>query len=250
MKKQISNLIILCFALPIFAQTPFQKSLSTYLDTAMIRSAPDGQSAYIVGMNRANGNIRIYIMRLDGGGNLLWQRELNAGVGSGLEAKSIETVRDGALLLISDNPNTTRANGFLMKFNKDGTFAWSRQLGEKNFTRVLEIKKDGAENIWLSGEHLPRVQTDSAYSFLIQLNSAGSVLYTRKNLHHYFANNPDEVYRVTDLIWNPHVSSLFMVEDFEVPYSYSYIISPNRGRYAMGNINTNRAQDKAKKHVF
>lgn len=239
MKKLHLCLILLCFVLPLRAQTPFQKSLPAYLDTAMIRAAPDGQSVYVVGMNKANGSTRISIMRMSGNGQMLWQRDYFAG-GNSLSAKSIETVRDGLLVLVADNPNAAQANGFLMKLNTDGRFVWSRQLGEKNITRVSEIQKDDAENIWLCGERLRHVPTDSAYSFLMQLDRNGSVLYGRKNMHHYFPNNLDEVYNVTDLIWNPHISALFMVEDFEVPYSYSAISQPNRGRYALGSCNSNR----------
>jgi gliding motility-associated-like protein len=242
MKKHlILHLILCCTAFCLYAQTPFQKSLPVYLDSALIRSAPDGQSVYVVGMTKANSTTRLAIMQLSSSGNLLWQREY---IGNGTTIiKSIETVSNGVLVLIGDNPDATHANGFLMKFKTDGAIAWSRQLGIKNFTNVLEIKKDGSDNIWLSGEHLPTTQTDSVYSFLIQFNSTGSMLYNRKNMHHYFSNNPNEVYKVTDLIWNPNISALLMVEDFEAPYAYSYISGPSRGRYGIGSYSNGQSAE-------
>jgi gliding motility-associated-like protein len=236
MKKNLCLFLILFGGiLPVCAQTPFQKNLPNYLDSAMIRSAPDGQSVYVV---RAGKATTIYLMRLDGRGNLLWQRAYSRSDRT-IEAKSMETVSDGVLLLVSDNIGT-RSNGTLMKLNTDGNLAWSYQVGATDRTRVGEIKKDGAENIWLSAEHVPPASTDSTYSYLIQLDRTGSVLFGRKNLHHYFASNPDEIYNVTNLLWNPLISSMVMIEDFGVPYNYSHIISPNRGRFAFGLCSSNR----------
>jgi gliding motility-associated-like protein len=235
MKKQIFNLIFLCFALPMSAQTPFQKSLSVYLDTTLIRASPDGQSVYVVGTTKANGTLTLSIFRLNNVGTTLWHRQY-FGNAVGLVAKSIETVRDGLLVLLSDNPTDSRGDCYLMKLNTDGSLAWSRQMGQKNLTRGVEIKKDAADNFWLSGEHISLVSTDSAYSFLAQFDANGTLLYSRKNVNHYFFTSGEEVYRVTDLVWNPKLSRFFMVEDFDVPYAASAISGPSRGRYNLGSF--------------
>jgi gliding motility-associated-like protein len=240
-KNLIAQLIFTCLCLSLHAQTPFQKSLPVYLDTALIRSAPDGQSVYVVGSSKSNANRLTYVIRLDNSGNLLWQREYFGN--STTLVKSIETVQDGVLVLIGDKPNESRANGFLMKFKPDGTLAWSRQVGAKNLTNVIEIKKDGAENIWLSAERLSAFPTDSAYSFLAQFNGDGRMLSSRKNASHFFFTAQDEVYKTTDLIWNPLTSALMMVEDFEAPYAVSYISGPNRGRYGLRNDVNGASQD-------
>jgi gliding motility-associated-like protein len=240
-KPLILQLILICLCSPLFAQTPFQKSLPVYLDTALIRSSPDGQSVYVVGSSKSNANRLTYVMRLDNGGNLLWQREYSGSATT--SAKSIETVQDGLLVLMGDKPNDTRANGFLMKFKPDGTVAWSRQVGAKNLTNVLEIKKDGAENIWLCAEHLKAFATDSVYSFLAQFDGDGRMLSNRKNVSRFLFTVQDEVYRATDLVWNPRTSALIMVQDFEAPYAVSYISGPNRGRYTLRNEINGRSED-------
>jgi gliding motility-associated-like protein len=217
------------------AQTSFQKSLSVDLDTTLIRSAPDGQSVYLAGTAKANSNTRMVILRLDNSGNVLWQREYFDNA-VGLAVKSIETVRDGLLLLLSVDVSNIQNNCYLIKIKTDGSFAWRRQLGEKNQTKGLEIKKDGAENFWVSGEHIARVGNDSSYSFLAQFDASGALLYRRQNKNHYFSSVGDEVYRATDLVWNPFLSRFFMVQDFETPYSISFITGPNRGRYTLGSF--------------
>jgi gliding motility-associated-like protein len=226
-KKRLIALFFLLTSCTLQAQTPFQKSLPENMDTAFIRSAPDGQSVYVVG----NKGSRVYIIRLNSSGNMLWQREYSGGGSTAV--KSLETVSDGVYVLLGANPSPKVANGYLMKLKTDGTVAWSRQIGEKNLTNVIEIKKDGADNIWLTAEHLSRTPTDSAYSFLSQFNNNGAIIYNRKNVYHFFFNIEDEVCKVTDLIWNPDFSSMIMVEDFEAPYAVSHISGPNRGRHTL-----------------
>jgi hypothetical protein len=241
--KKLLHCLIFCCAIPLFAQSSFQKSLPINMDSTMIRSAPDGQSVYVAGITKQNSFNRIYILRLDGQGNILWQQTLSNN--NTVELKGIVASSDGVVVLISDNQNALKANGFLMKMNTSGTLVWSKRIDTKDRTQVFDIEQDGAENIWLSGLHLPPANNpDSAFYFLMQFKPNGSVAFVRKNTHHYFINTLEEVYKVINLAWHPANSTLSMIEDFSVPYNQSGIIAFNRKQASIGYCDADKVSSE------
>jgi gliding motility-associated-like protein len=243
MKKRLT-ILLFCLTTPLLAQTSFQKSLSVYMDSTLIRSAPDGQSVYIGGITKRNSITNIYITRLDGQGMVLWQQVFTTN-GYTFDIKSIVATSDGVVALISEKPNNQQANGFLMKLNTLGNIVWSQRIDAKDRTQVFEIERDDAENIWLSGLHLPPPNnSDSAYYFLMQFRPDGTVPFVRKNVHHYFINTPEDVYKVTHLAWHSASATMSMIEDFDTPYNSSGIIAFNRQQFGIGFCDANRVSSE------
>jgi gliding motility-associated-like protein len=217
------------------AQSTFQKSLPAHLVAPLVRSTPDGQDVYVAGAEKANGQVRLHVFKIDASGALLWHRRHVSNLLS-LDIRSIAALSDGVVVGLSDDRNDTRADCFLFKLDNGGNLAWSRRIGAANRTQLIEIEKDGLEDIWLSGLQMPASFTDSAFYYLMKIDPAdGHIKAAKQCRHSYFQEDTgDEYFSATHLTWSRAANTFVMVEDFDVPYATSAIIEPSRRSYSLG----------------
>ena len=231
-----SILWMVLFLLPIavsFAQGSFQKSLDAFLESPVIRVAPDGNSCYVANLSKQSGTKKIHVYNIDDQGNVLWHQE-HLSMLPNLELLSMEALSDGVLLLLSAYVSEKQSNGYLVKLDLNGTVVWGRETGLKNLTRLFDFQVDNEDAIWLSGLHLPANATDTAYYFLSKTDKNGIPVQSAKNAFRYFPNLGFETCKYTDLTWNHSNNTLVYIEDFDCPYAGSYIIAFSRARFALG----------------
>ncbi|HOY04516.1 MAG TPA: gliding motility-associated C-terminal domain-containing protein [Saprospiraceae bacterium] len=232
MKKLFLLSLFFLPAAVVFSQATFQKKLDIFLESPMLRVTPGGDGFYLADVFILNGVNRIYVLKLDAQGNVLWRLE-QFNIHPDLKLIQMEAVTDG-LVLLFNTVTPTESNADLLKVDTDGTLAWSRRYGAENFTQLFDIETDPNGNLWLSGLHLATAMSDSSYHFLTKAGSDGLPLASKQNYFHYFPNIGYEACRYTDLNWDNVNQRLVYVEDFGVPFNKSYISSPNRGRSCFG----------------
>lgn len=229
----LSAVFISACLLPCFSQTSFQKSLEVPLKTPQLRVVADGSACYVADAFTTNSLNNLHVYKLDGQGNLIWHFQ-QTGADLNLRLQTLQTVSDGVVLLLNSWYNQQQSNSYLVKFNTDGSLAWSYRAGTENFTQLFDIQEDNQGNLWTSGLHLKTGASDSSYHFLSKLDSEGLPLASKQSYFRYFPNTGYEACRFTDLTWNRANNTLLFVEDFGNPYSQSAISSPNRNRSSLG----------------
>jgi gliding motility-associated-like protein len=226
------------------AQATFQKSLPAFLVAPIVRSAPNGQDVYVAGVEKSNGQVRLHVLKIDASGTLIWHRRHISSQLS-LDIRSIAALSDGVVVGLSDDRSDTRADCFLFKLDNGGGIAWSRQIGAPNRTQLIEIEKDGLEDIWLSGLQMPASLTDSAFYYLMKIDPAdGHIKAAKQCRHKYFSHSNDEYFRATNLAWSDAANAFTMIHDFEGPYAESAIVSSVRSRYSLGYVTPQLVTDE------
>jgi hypothetical protein len=105
-----------------------------------------------------------WVLRIDGDGNLLWNKTYPAGVGS--EFRYIINLQDGFLLVGNMFPSGSNINGYVVKIDGQGNMQWNITLGEKKINRLFGASQavdgfvlagltqssdnDGNEDAWLT----------------------------------------------------------------------------------------------------
>ena len=116
-----------------------------------------------------NGYREIYVMKLDGNGNLIWVKQFGGTNTFGLYSASISVDGQGNVLttgFFSGNPDFDPGPGvaflnstnpsvqsmFVSKLNASGNFVWVKQVGESNGNCWgFSITNDAAGNVFVTG---------------------------------------------------------------------------------------------------
>jgi gliding motility-associated-like protein len=240
----ICILILILTNRSLLAQSTFQKNIPVFIEKPLVRSAPDGQSVYVAGRRRANGQVKIHILRLSGNGTLLWYRTYETN-DENFELNAIVPLSDGLAVTMSKSNLSVEIDAFVSKFkDSDGSKMWSKQIGDKSYTKLFDMEKDDEDNLWLSGMHLKKAPSDSTYYFYMKMKSDGAVLGNKQNLFRYFSNpSPYEGCKYESLTWNKSAKTMIMVENFEVPGAQSGI-ALTRGNASLGFCDKNFNYDE------
>jgi len=237
--KAVLTLGFLCTLFNLsLAQTSFQKKLDAFMHSPLIRVTPGGDYVYIADVFTVNSVNRIHIYQLDGLGNIQWHL-MQISSDLNLKLVALSAVEDGVVVLLNAYYNAEQSNAYLLKVNLGGSVIWSRRIGDTNHTQLFDIQEDNENNLWLSGLHTATAATDSSYYFLMKMDDNGVPVGSKQNYFRYFSHSGYEKCKYTDLSWNNNSNLLVYVQDFETPYSVSYISQPNRGRLTLGYCDPN-----------
>lgn len=108
----------------------------------------------------------IYIQKLDSDGNFVWAKRMGGSGGSGGACIRLDTIGNiytaGSFNngLVDFDPGTSAANlvtngyksdAFVHKLNADGSFAWAKRMGGKEYDFAESIAVDPAGNVFVTG---------------------------------------------------------------------------------------------------
>lgn len=147
----------------------------------------------------ATGVDDIYLLKLTNAGNFIWSRKIG-GI-SNEYALSMAIDLNGSAILGGHFANTTTFNSFpnvaftsaglddafVVKFNSDGSHAWTRTIGSTGFDRTQAVATDAQGNVYATGffQGTVDLNTDAGVEnftanqedcFVIKLSSSGAFI--------------------------------------------------------------------------
>jgi hypothetical protein len=134
------------------ALVKFDKAAGAYLAHALwgstffsdgLGSTSDGTYIYVTGLNIANANGQIFLLKYDKDLDLLWAQEW--GGPKGESARVVEAAADGSVL-VAGSTESYGAGGsdvVMLKFAPDGTLTWSQTWGGPGRDTVQGLALDG-----------------------------------------------------------------------------------------------------------
>lgn len=92
------------------------------------------------------GNHTGFALKIDEGGNLLWQRDLVWATGRASSALAAEQLANGDLLIggRGELSNGATEGGYLLKTDKDGELIWSKEYGAVSFVNAIAAMPGGS----------------------------------------------------------------------------------------------------------
>lgn len=224
-----------------------------------------------------SGGPQGYIVKLDGSGNFLWAKSLDADttLGDAVFPRSVSTDASGNFYIAGDfigtidfNPDTVASykftssveNGFLLKLAADGSFQWAKQIGGVDGNSLINsynyanaVAADGASNVLLAGSFMGSITMGSTtlasngYSdiFIAKLDSSGNYLWA-KNIGNSW--DGDRANRVTvDAANNVYVTGTYKgAVDFDPGANVRYITGNGVIDAYLVKLNTNGGFEWAK----
>jgi len=135
----------------------------------------------------SNGNIDIYISKMDDSGNLLWAKSM--GGPNADQATSIATDAGGNVFVTGFFFNTVdfdpgpglfnltafgQQDVFVCRLDAVGNFVWARQMGGSNYDQAWSLTLDAANNVYTCGEFASTVADFDPGAGVFNLNNLGS----------------------------------------------------------------------------
>ncbi|MDB9548932.1 beta strand repeat-containing protein, partial [Dolichospermum circinale] len=147
--------------------------------------------------NTNSGAWDIFVSKYDTNGTPSWTRQL--GTSSNDYSTGISSDSAGNIYIagyttgaFSGNTNKGSEDGFLVKYNSTGTFAWVRQFGTTGQEFLQAVKTDSAGNIYVightSGTFTGNTSVGGWDSFIAKYNTNGTQLWVRQ----FGTNSTDE----------------------------------------------------------
>ncbi len=210
------------------AQNTFQKSIEPYLDTTLLRCSPDGNSVYLVGQIRTNGNLHVHYLKLDSNGKQLWHKEYT-DLYSNYQLLSCALLKDGFLVLLGDG-----LASILLKINlNDGSTNWIKYYGKKEKIQLYNVAVDGYQQIWISGLHLQETKSDSNYYFQIKADKDANPIESVQARTQYSSLYYKDVqyFKPSKAFWLPSMKSMVSFADYTAPFTKrTYFLEYNKSR--------------------
>nr|WP_025560650.1 hypothetical protein [Sphingomonas sp. UNC305MFCol5.2] len=167
-------------------KTTTTKTSNAYASTDAAAVATDAQGySYIVGTtagdlgaNRSDGDNNLFLTKMDGAGNVVWQRSLGAGGSSTGAAVSIGA--DGSIVVagsVTGSFNGANADGDMVvaKYaaNGDEKFSTVVRSGGVDVAKAVAVGADGS--VYVGG----RTATGNGDAFVARINAAGKLAERR-----------------------------------------------------------------------
>ena len=167
-------------------KTTTTKTSNAYASTDAAAVATDAQGySYIVGTtagdlgaNRSDGDNNLFLTKMDGAGNIVWQRSLGAGGSSTGAAVSIGA--DGSIVVagsVTGSFNGANADGDMVvaKYaaNGDEKFSTVVRSGGVDVAKAVAVGADGS--VYVGG----RTATGNGDAFVARINAAGKLAERR-----------------------------------------------------------------------
>lgn len=122
------------------------------------------------------GDYDAWIMKLDGNGNMLWSRTVG---GSKFDQANAVIETSSGDILVAGESTAVSGNGstdfFVLSYDKDGRFKWSRTYGFAGFERARAIAETPGGNFIVAG-YSDSIGAGNKDAWLIKINSSGLML--------------------------------------------------------------------------
>jgi hypothetical protein len=136
------------------------------------------ESSLLDGTNELSASGGGYVRKFDADGSLVWTR-LTDAVNDNYPY-SVTTGSDGGVYVagMAYNPAQSNYDGFVNKFDADGTLAWTRFVGTLEYDSIQSVSTDASGTVYVAGLTYSS-QTGTYSTFLSKLESDGVVAWTR-----------------------------------------------------------------------
>jgi len=119
-----------------------------YIDYGQFITTDNMNNIYVVGYGD------LFLSRLDGNGNIIWNRDLGKGrAGSVIVDKNDYVYLSGSPYdgVVRIGEERIKYGVFIVKFNKDGTILWSKNFDSNGKEEITSIISDAENNIFITG---------------------------------------------------------------------------------------------------
>ncbi len=186
-----ATLILIILTSPFFLQNPanaqdsatggslvWEKTFGgTADDRAFYASATDN-GVLVVGSTRSiiADQTVAWALRLDGDGNLLWNKTYPAGAGS--EFRCIINLPDGFLLVGNMFPSGVEPNGYVVKIDGQGNSQWNITLSKEKINRLFGAVK-AQDGFVLAGLTQASEGDGNADAWLTKIDNNGQIVWNK-----------------------------------------------------------------------
>jgi hypothetical protein len=135
------------------------------------------ESSLLDGTNELSASSGGYVRKFDAEGSLVWTRLTNVNDNYPYSAT---TGVDGGVYVagMAYNPAQSNYDGFVNKFDADGTLAWTRFVGTLEYDSIQSVSTVAGGTVYVAGLTYSS-QTGTYSTFLSKLESDGDVAWTR-----------------------------------------------------------------------
>lgn len=122
-------------------------------------------------------NSKIYLIKLDGSGNLQWDETIGGPTGEG--AASIKQTTDGGYILVGSTMSYGAGivDAYVVKINATGAIQWTRTIGGTDEDGASSIIQTSDGNYVLTG-YTKSFGAGNYDVYVVKLDSSGTVLWT------------------------------------------------------------------------
>jgi hypothetical protein len=144
---------------------------------AILSVTPTHDGGYVAcGMTSSfgEGSFDVLVMRLDSGGNVLWQNSYGGGQRD--EGYFISEMTDGGLLIVGNTESFGAANKdiWIIKLYPDGKVAWQKMIGSAGIELIHSVIELDDGCILIAGE-VRSTATEDCDAMLFKLNPIGTI---------------------------------------------------------------------------
>ncbi len=139
--------------------------------------------------NPGAGGEDLFVAKVDGGGNVLWARQLGTpasdyAIGVAVDNVGNVYVAGSTLGGLDGYASAGRSDLFLVKYDAGGNKAWTRQLGTSSDDCATGVCTDGAGNVVVSGYTYGNLDGNTNAGnidlFVVKYDSAGNKSWSRQ----------------------------------------------------------------------
>ena len=136
---------------------------------------------FLVGYSQSfgtDGDMDIYVIRLDGEGNQLWSNFYDEGFVE--QAYSAIPTEDGGLIVAGENrtTQTSSIDAYLLKINAFGEQVWSKSFGGVGTEKLLSLAASNDGGVIAVG-YVESVQAGNRDVFVLKTNALGEEIWRR-----------------------------------------------------------------------
>jgi hypothetical protein len=156
----------------------WEKKFGGTADDRAFYATATGDGVLVVGSTRSifADQTVAWVLRLDGEGNLLWNKTYS--VGSGSEFRYIINLQDGFLLVGNMFPSDGEPEGYIVKIDLQGNTQWSSTLGNEKINRLFSAAK-AADGFVLAGLTQTTENDGNADVWLTKIDNNGNVVWNK-----------------------------------------------------------------------
>ncbi|WP_276134613.1 hypothetical protein [Polluticoccus soli] len=139
---------------------------------------PNGE-IITIGTAHAGGLDAISVLKLNGDGNKVWEKELSEN-GSQLQASAIHLHDDGSMIIagsIQDNGSVASTDILLVKLDAFGNKLWQKTIGGSNEDRAFNIIADNDGLLLIGNTKSYGEKKGEPNIFLLRINNTGDLIY-------------------------------------------------------------------------
>ena len=160
------------------------REVATIFDDVAWGVAAEGSgNVYVTGESRDD----VFLRKYSSNGDLLWSREIATSTYERAHSVSVDGLGNvfiaGNTSAILGEMNFGRFDGFLAKYDSEGTLQWIEQLGTSENDNAAGVSADGFGNVYVTGFTLgvfPSATAGSRDFYVAKYNSSGEQLWLQQ----------------------------------------------------------------------